>query len=227
MQESVQESVEVNMHEYTPPFVITNRIISLLTSIALKIGQLTVTSNLEAKPHLRRNNTIKSIHSSLKIEANSLSLNQVRDIINGKVVLGKQKEIQEVKNAIEAYDLIDTIDPYKISALKKTQGVMTKYLVKESGVFRSGGVGVFDEDNNCIFMPPPANMVPTLMSKLFNWMKRAQYDIHPLILSCVFHYEFVFIHPFADGNGELLDFGIQQSFRSGNLFLSTFRLNLR
>ena len=190
------------MGDYKPPFKITNKILSYVSSISEKIGQITVTGNLEAKPHLRRNNRIKSIHSSLKIEANSLTLGQVRDVINGRTVLGKQKEIQEVKNAYEAYEHLSEINPYDIEHLKRFHGVMTKYLVEESGKFRSGEEGVF-RGEQCIFMAPPVQFVPHLMDELFAWMKEAKEDVHPLILSSVFHYEFVFIHPFADGNGRM------------------------
>ena len=190
------------MGDYKPPFKITNKILSYVSSISEKIGQITVTGNLEAKPHLRRNNRIKSIHSSLKIEANSLTLGQVRDVINGRTVLGKQKEIQEVKNAYEAYEHLSEINPYDIEHLKRFHGVMTKYLVEESGKFRSGEEGVF-KGEQCIFMAPPVQFVPHLMDELFAWMKEAKEDVHPLILSGVFHYEFVFIHPFSDGNGRM------------------------
>ncbi len=190
------------MDEYKPPFTITNKILSYVSLISEKIGRITATSNLEAKPHLRRNNRIRSIHSSLKIEANSLTLGQVRDIINGKTVLGEQKEIQEVKNAYAAYGHLSGIDPYNIRHLKQFHGIMTKYLVEESGEFRSGEEGVFN-GGQCIFMAPPARFVPQLMDELFAWIKEAQEYVHPLILSSVFHYEFVFIHPFSDGNGRM------------------------
>ena len=190
------------MGEYKPPFTITNKILSYVSSISEKIGRITANSSLEAKPHLRRNSRIESVHSSLKIEANSLSLGQVRDVINGKTVLGQQKEIQEVKNAYDAYEHLSEIDPYDIRYLKQFHGVMTKYLVEESERFRSGEEGVFNGDR-CIFMAPPARLVPQLMTALFAWMKEAQDDVHPLILSSVFHYEFVFIHPFSDGNGRM------------------------
>lgn len=190
------------MGEYKPPFTITNKILSYVSSISEKIGRITATSNLEAKPHLRRNNKIKSIHSSLKIEANSLTLGQVRDVINGKTVLGEQKEIQEVRNAYAAYERLSEIDPYNIQHLKQFHGIMTKYLVEESGKFRSGEEGVFNGEQ-CIFMATPARFVPQLMDELFAWMREAQNDVHPLILSSVFHYEFVFIHPFSDGNGRM------------------------
>lgn len=102
------------MEGYKPPFTITNSILSYVASISEKVGRITVMNNMENKPHLRRNNRIKSIHSSLKIEANSLSLSQVRDVINGKLVLGEQKEIQGVKNAYNAYEKIAEINPYSI-----------------------------------------------------------------------------------------------------------------
>ena len=181
------------MDGYKPPFTITNSILSHVASVSEKVGRITVMSNMENKPHLRKNNRIKSIHSSLKIEANSLSLSQVRDVINGKLVFGEAKEIQEVKNAYNAYEKIAEIDPYSIEELKKFHGIMTKYIVEESGDFRSGEEGVFNGEE-CIFMAPPAR---------FGWMKKEKDQMHPLILSSVFHYEFVFIHPFTDGNGRM------------------------
>lgn len=190
------------MKDYKPPFTITNEILSYVSSISEKVGRITATTNLEAKPHLRKNNRIKSIHSSLRIEANSLSLGQVRDVINGKTVLGEQKEIQEVKNAYAAYEKLSEIDPFSIEDLKAFHGIMTKYLLDESGEFRRGEEGVFNGDQ-CIFMAPPAKFVHQLMDDLFEWLNASKSTIHPLILSSVFHYEFVFIHPFSDGNGRM------------------------
>ncbi len=190
------------MSEYQPPFTVTNKILSLVSSVSEKIGHIDAISRADSRPHLRRNNQIRSIHSSLKIEANSLSLGQVRDIIDGKIVPGEQKEIQEVKNAYAAYERLPEIDPYSIGQLKEFHGIMTKYLIAESGRFRSGEEGVFHGDR-CIFMAPPAHLVPQLTEDLFSWMKRNQDEVHPLILGSVFHYEFVFIHPFADGNGRM------------------------
>lgn len=190
------------MGEYQPPFTITNEILAYVSSISEKIGRITAINSLKTKPHLRKNNRIRSIHSSLKIEANSLSLGQVRDVINGKLVLGEQKEIQEVKNAYAAYEKLSKIDPYDIQQLKQFHGIMTRYLVEEPGRFRSGEEGVFNGDQ-CIFMAPPARFVPQLMEELFQWMEEAQKEIHPLILGSVFHYEFAFIHPFSDGNGRM------------------------
>ncbi len=190
------------MGDYKPPFTITNEILAYVSSISEKVGRISAISNLESKPHLRRNNRIKSIHSSLKIEANSLSLGQVRDVINGKMVLGEQKEIQEVKNAYAAYERFSEIQPFSIKSLKLFHSIMTKYVVEESGDFRRGEEGVFNGDE-CIFMAPPAQFVPQLMDDLFTWMKEEKNNVHPLIMSSVFHYEFVFIHPFADGNGRM------------------------
>ncbi|MCD7833667.1 MAG: Fic family protein [Lachnospiraceae bacterium] len=190
------------MENYEPPFTITNEMLFCVASVSEKIGRITAVGSLDSKPHLRKNNRIRSIHSSLKIEANSLTLGQVREVINGKTVLGEQKEIQEVKNAYAAYELLDELNPWSIEDLKRFHGIMTKYVVEESGVFRLGEEGVFHGDE-CIFMAPPARMVPQLMEDLFGWMEESRNKIHPLILSCVFHYEFVFIHPFADGNGRM------------------------
>ncbi|MDY3867985.1 MAG: Fic family protein [Pyramidobacter sp.] len=193
------------MKEYKPPFALTHEIVSYVSSISEKLGRIASLKNLEAKPHLRKNNKIKSIHSSLKIEANSLTLGQVRDVINGKMVLGEQREIQEVKNAYAAYDRFSEIDPYSISHLKQFHGMMTKYLTEQSGEFRAGEEGVFN-GSQCIFMAPPARFVPQLMEDLFSWVTSVKDDVHPLIVSSVFHYEFVFIHPFSDGNGRMARF---------------------
>lgn len=190
------------MDYYQPPFHITNTMMMQVSSISEKIGQIRAFYNLEAKPHLRKNNRIRSIHSSLKIEANSLSLGQVRDVLAGHMVLGEQKEIQEVKNAYAAYEMLSDIDPLSLADLKMLHGIMTKYTVEESGVFRRGEEGVFHGDQ-CIFMAPPAKFVSGLMEELFDWMRREYQSLHPLILSSVFHYEFVFIHPFSDGNGRM------------------------
>lgn len=189
------------MH-YEPPFTITNKMLMLVAQIAEKTGRISNYRDFETKPHLRRNNRIRSIHSSLAIEANSLSLDEVKGVIAGKTVFGPQKEIQEVKNAYQAYDMIGNFDPFSIADLKKLHGIMTYLTVQESGVFRSGNEGVF-RGNRCIFMAPPPNLVPGQMDALFSWMKYASAIVHPLILSSVFHYEFVFIHPFSDGNGRM------------------------
>ncbi len=189
------------MDNYIPPFDITNIMLDRISSIMKKIGKLDNYKDLNKMPVLRRNNRIRSIHSSLAIEANSLSFEQVKDIIDGKTVIGPQDEIQEVKNAYEAYKLIKEVNQYSIKDLKKVHGVMTYLTVDESGEFRKGNEGVFDENGNCIHVCPPPEQVDGLMKQLFNWIKNNNGIVHPLILSSVFHYEFVFIHPFKDGNG--------------------------
>ena len=189
------------MDNYIPPFDITNIMLDRISSIMKKVGKLDNYKDLNKMPVLRRNNRIRSIHSSLAIEANSLSFDQVKDIIDGKKVIGPQDEIQEVKNAYEAYKLIKMVNQYSIKDLKKIHGVMTYLTVDESGEFRKGNEGVFDENGNCIHVCPPPEQVDELMKQLFKWMENNNGIVHPLILSSVFHYEFVFIHPFKDGNG--------------------------
>ena len=190
------------MERYEPPFEITNRMLNRVSSISEKLGRIETRRTLERQPHLRRNNRIQSVHSSLKIEANSLSLDSVRDVLNEREVIGPAKEIQEVKNAFAAYDQIDAVDPYSLDDLLRLHGVMTRLTVEESGVFRSGAEGVY-RGGVCIHIAPPPEMVPPLMRQLFDWIAARRREIHPLILSSVFHYEFVFIHPFRDGSGRM------------------------
>ena len=149
---------------------------------------------------LRKANQIKTIHSSLAIEGNTLSEAQVTDILNGKKVIAPLREIQEVKNAISAYELFPKLDPFSIEDLLKAHAAMMAALCDEAGHFRQGGVGVFDK-TRVIHIAPPASRVPVLIKDLFNWLKKA--EDHLLIRSCVFHYEFEFIHPFTDGNGRM------------------------
>ena len=189
------------MKNYIPPFNITNQMLDRISTIMKKIGKLDNYKDLNRFPNLRRNNRIMSIHSSLAIEANSLSFSQVKDIINGKIVIGPKNEIQEVQNAYNAYSKINLVNPYSLKDLKSMHGILTYLTNEDSGNFRKGGEGVFDENGNCIFICPPAEQVEGLMNQLFDWMKSNKDEIHPLILSSIFHYEFVFIHPFKDGNG--------------------------
>ena len=189
------------MNNYVPPFEITNDMLDRVSSIMKSIGKLDNYKDLNKMPILRRNNRIKSIHSSLAIEANSMSLEQVKDVIDGKTVIGPQDEIQEVKNAYEAYKMIREVNSYSIKDLKKVHAVMTYLVAQESGEFRKVNEGVFDEKGNCIHVCPPPEQVDGLMKELFDWMKSNKEKVNPLIMSSVFHYESVFIHPFADGNG--------------------------
>ncbi len=183
---------------YIPPFTMTDDITNLVIDIAELTGRITISEQLSKNPKLRRDNRIKSIHSSLAIEQNSLTLDQVSDVIDGKRVLGPLQDIREVKNAYEAYELMTKLDPYSVTDLLKAHRIMMTGLVKEAGVFRSKGVGVYAGDQ-LIHAGTPANYVPDLIGQLFDWLKDSK--LHPLVKSCIFHYEFEFIHPFADGNG--------------------------
>lgn len=188
------------MNQYQPPFKITSKIIDYISRISEKIGEI---NSLENSPHqvkLRKENRIKTIHSSLAIENNSLTIEQITAIIDGKRVLGSPNEIQEVKNAVQTYELLLKLNPYKEKDLLKAHALMMQDLVSHNGKYRNEGVGIFD-GNQVVHLAPPADRVPLLMADLFNWLKTS--DVHPLIKSCVFHYEFEFIHPFQDGNGRI------------------------
>ena len=189
------------MDNYVPPFTITSVMLEYVSKIMEKIGKMSNYTNLNKMLNLRKNNKIRSIHSSLAIESNSLTLEQVTAVIDGKLVMGPQKEIQEVLNAYSAYEMIGKVNLFSLEDLKKIHGILTYLILEDSGNFRNGGEGVFDENGNCIFVCPPPEQVDILMNQLFNWMKTKKEEIHPLILSSIFHYEFVFIHPFKDGNG--------------------------
>lgn len=186
---------------YKPPFNITSKMLSLSISITEKLGVISEYHSLRRMPILRKNNKIKSIHSSLAIEANSLSLNQVKDVIEGSLVLGHKKEIQEVKNAYRVYNMMSEFDCYKEKDLLDAHKILMNLIDEEAGFYRNHGEGVFDGDR-VIFVAPSEKLVSSLMNDLFHWLKN---DIETplLIKSCVFHYEFVFIHPFGDGNGRM------------------------
>ena len=188
------------MGEYKPPFHMTDRITNLVAAISEQVGRITVLSHGKLNPHLRKENRIRTIHSSLAIEQNSLSLEQVTAILDGKRILGNPNEIREVKNAYETYELMLSLDPNSVKDLLKAHRVMMEGLIPENGTFRSGGVGIFDGDV-VVHMAPPAKFVPMQIQELFEWYKNS--EMHPLIKSAIFHYEFEFIHPFADGNGRI------------------------
>lgn len=188
------------MSDYKPPFHMTDKMTSLIAEISEQVGRITVLQEGTISPHLRRENRIRTIHSSLAIEHNSLSLEQVTAILDGKRVLGNPNEIKEVQNAYEAYELMLRLNPASVDDLLKAHKLMMNSLVSENGRFRSGGVGVFDGEV-LIHMAPPAEFVPEHIHNLFAWYQTS--ELHPLIKSAVFHYEFEFIHPFADGNGRM------------------------
>lgn len=186
---------------YTPPFTMTDEITNLVIEIAELTGWISLSEHLSTNPKLCRENRIRSIHSSLAIEQNSLTVDQVSDIIEGKRVLGPLEDIREVKNAYEAYELLTHLNLYKVKDLLKAHKVMMTELVKEAGTFRSSDVGVYAGEK-LIHAGTPPQYVPKLVQELFAWLKESK--LHPLIKSCIFHYEFEFIHPFADGNVTLI-----------------------
>ena len=185
--------------KYIPPYEITDEMLELVSEIMENLGKLSGVNELEKLPRLRRVSRIKSIHSSLAIENNTLSIEQVTDVINGKRVLAPQKDIEEVHNAFNAYEKLSEINPYSIDDLLKIHGIMMNGLVKEAGRLRSGHVGVYNQDGKVVHLAPPADFVPQQLGQLFDWVKNSNANM--LIKSSVFHYEFEFIHPFNDGNG--------------------------
>ena len=189
------------MHNEKPPFEITNEILDAITQIAELVGQVNATQGLSTNPTLRRTNRIRTIYSSLAIEQNTLSLEQVTAVLNGKRIIAPPKDIAEVKNAYEIYEMMDNLNPYSVDDLLAAHGVMTRELVEESGCFRSGPVGVVDKQGKVLHMGTLPAYVPDLVYELLEWVENS--DIHMLIKSCVFHYEFELIHPFADGNGRI------------------------
>lgn len=187
------------MEKYIPPYDITEEMLELTSEIMENLGRLSNVSDLEKLPRLRRVNRIKSIQSSLAIENNTLSLEQVTDVIDGRHVLGPQDDILSVKNAFEVYKMLPKLDPFSLNDLKKSHGIMMNGLMENAGTFRTGSVGVINERGKVIHIAPPHGMVNGLMEQLFDWLKSSKTQM--LIRSSVFHYEFEFIHPFGDGNG--------------------------
>ena len=185
--------------KYVPPYEITDEMLELVSEIMENLGKLSGVNELEKLPRLRRVSRIKSIHSSLAIENNTLSIEQVTDVINGKRVFAPQKDIEEVHNAFNAYERLSEINPYSIDDLLKIHGIMMNGLVKEAGQLRSGQVGVYNQEGKVVHLAPPADFVPQQLGQLFDWVKNSNANM--LIKSSVFHYEFEFIHPFNDGNG--------------------------
>lgn len=189
------------MRNRKPPFEITTAILDDIAEIAELVGHVNALQDLSANPTLRRTNRIRTIYSSLAIEQNTLSLDQVTAVLNGKRVIAPPKDIAEVKNAYEIYEMMESLNPYSVDDLLSAHGVMTRGLVDESGCFRSGPVGVVDKQGNILHFGTLPDYVPGLVMELLNWVRKS--DFHMLIKSCVFHYELELIHPFADGNGRI------------------------
>lgn len=181
-----------------PPYTITSAILKRVAGISEQLAALAAVRGLAVEllsPHLRRENRIRTIHASLAIENNTLSLEQVTDIINGKAVIGPPRDIQEVHGAVSAYEKLDTWQPHKLDDMLSAHAILMRDLVEKPGSLRTGGVGVF-QGNRVVHMAPPAHLVHEHLKKLLGWLEKT--DEHPLVSSCVFHYEFEFIHPFAD-----------------------------
>lgn len=185
---------------YEPPFSVTSAMLSLVAEIAELLGRLEALGISGKVPVLRRQNRIRSIHSSLAIENNTLTLEQVTAIIAGKRVLGPPREVQEVRNAFAAYEAMESWNPASSRDLLAAHRLLMEGLVDGAGKFRTGSVGIA-QGKQIVHLAPPATRVPGLMKDLLSWLKRT--DAHPLIAGSVFHYELEFIHPFADGNGRI------------------------
>jgi Fic family protein len=185
---------------YAPPLTLTPALLSQVASIAEALGRWSARQDAQSSPRRRSENRIHTIQASLAIEQNSLSLEQVTALFDGQRVLGPARDIQEVRNAITAYDALPRWDPSNPQHLLEAQGLLMAGLIDAPGRFRSGGVGIYRGDQ-LVQMAPPAARVPGLVDDLLAWLAASTW--HPLLVSCVAHYEPEFIHPFADGNGRL------------------------
>lgn len=188
------------MSRYQPPLTLTPTMLALVAEISEQVGRLSARHESALTPQLRRGNRIRTIQASLAIENNTLSLEQVTAVLEGKRVLGLPREIQEVRNAFAAYEAMPGWSPASCSDLLAAHGLLMHALIDEAGQFRHGGVGIY-RGEALVHMAPPPSRVPQLVDDLLDWLSPT--DLHPLIASCVFHYEFEFIHPFADGNGRM------------------------
>ena len=186
--------------KYQPPYTITSKIIHLIAQISENIGRLSALEEVQHNLKLRKANRIRTIQGSLAIEGNTLSTEQITAILNGKAVIAPPKEVQELRNAIKAYDAFQKWQPSQEVDLLQAHQILMAGLIDDVGQYRHANVGVMAGDQ-VVHMAPPANQVPRLMADLLEWLKDSQE--HPLIQSSVFHYEFEFIHPFADGNGRM------------------------
>ncbi|MFT4178872.1 MAG: Fic family protein [Thermomonas sp.] len=192
--------IDMSKRAYQPPFTPTSEIISLVARIAEQIGRLSAQANYGMDLRLRRINRIRSITGSLAIEGNSLSEEQITGILEGKTVLAPPRELQEARNALAVYEHLSKWKGSSERDLLVAHKQLMRGLLDHPGTYRTSGIGVM-AGTRVVHMAPPANRVPRLMGQLFDWLKSTRE--HPLIASSVFHYEFEFIHPFADGNGRM------------------------
>jgi Fic family protein len=183
-----------------PPYNITGKILKLVASISEKIGEINAVHLSKPPTELRKKNRIKSIHSSLEIEGNTLTIEQITAIIENKRVIGPEKDILEVKNAVAVYDSLDKLYPYDFNSFCEAHGILMKGLVESAGSLRNKSVGIV-KGSEVTHIAPPSKMIKPLMNNLFDYLKKD--DDLILIKSCVFHYEMEFIHPFIDGNGRM------------------------
>ena len=188
------------MKDYQPPFSITPHIVRLIADISENLGRLSAQQTQENQLKLRRINRIRTIQGSLAIEGNTLSIDAITAILDGKKVIAPPRDLQEARNAISTYDQFEQWQPVNEKHLLKAHQMLMKGLIDDTGYYRSSGVGVMNGDQ-VVHMGPPANRVGKLMHELLHWLSET--DQHPLITSSVFHYEFEFIHPFSDGNGRM------------------------
>jgi Fic family protein len=183
-----------------PPYKITGKMLKLITLISERIGEVNAAHLNKPPTELRKKNRIKTIHSSLEIEGNTLTIEQITAIIENKRVVGSKKEILEVKNAITVYDALDKLNPYKIESFFEAHGMLMKGLIETAGRLRNKSVGIV-KGSEVTHSAPPSEMLKPLLTNLFDYLKND--DDILLLKSCVFHYEMEFIHPFIDGNGRM------------------------
>ena len=187
---------------YKPIYTITDDILNNVSDISKLLGELTADIGFQLDLKLRRKNRIRTVQGSLAIEANTLTIEQVTEVLNGKVVIAPPKDVQEVKNAFEIYEALDMLDPYSIDDFLKAHGIMAKDVAQSAGRFRDGNVGVANSGTGEILhFGALHSVVPTLMTDLFDWGRESR--LHMLIKSCIIHYEIEVIHPFFDGNGRM------------------------
>lgn len=183
-----------------PPYKLTSKILKLVSEVSQKIGEVNASFLIKHSPALRKRNRIKTIHASLSVEGNTLSIDQITSIIENKRVIGPAKDIKEVSNAIEVYQHLDKFNPFSEKSFLSAHKILMQDLIKNAGQYRKSGVGIL-KGSQIAHLAPPASNVSFLMKDLFRYIKKGDELI--LVKSCVFHYEMEFIHPFSDGNGRM------------------------